>query len=174
MGKRREGREITVQFLYQIDLQPQDLPIQLVNFWKSRSTDGPMTPPGIRAFAEELITGVVHNRAEIDAKISSLSKNYQLNRIAAVDRNVLRLGIYEILLRREVPPVIVINECLEIAKKFGTEDSSRFVNGILDRVYAEARESGGPVGESFSPGRREPAALPSSLDPDESPEHRTA
>jgi len=158
MGKRREGREITVQFLYQVDLQPEDIPVQLANFWTARSPDGPMTPANTRAFAEELISGVLQNRAEIDAKISGLAQNYQLSRIATVDRNVLRLGIYEILLRREVPPVVVINECLEIAKKFGTEDSSRFVNGILDRVYAEARAIAGQAGESFSPGRAHPAS----------------
>jgi N utilization substance protein B len=151
MRKRREGREITVQFLYQVDQQPEDIPVQLANFWIARSPDGPMTPPSTRAFAEELIGGVLQNRAEIDAKISSLAQNYQLNRIATVDRNVLRLGIYEILLRREVPPVVVINECLEIAKKFGTEDSSRFVNGILDRVYAEVRGNEAPQRGAFAP-----------------------
>jgi N utilization substance protein B len=161
MGKRREGREIAVQFLYQVDLQPADIPVQLANFWVARSPDGPMTPASTRAFAEELIGGILQNRAEIDAKISSLAQNYQLNRIAAVDRNVLRLGVYEILLRREVPPVVVINECLEIAKKFGTEDSSRFVNGILDRVYAEVRATAEKAGASFSPGSAPPTgALP--------------
>ena len=171
MGKRREGREITVQFLYQIDLQPEDVSVQLANFWKARSPDGPPTPENTRAFAEELINGIVENRAEIDAKIASLAKNYQLNRIAAVDRNVLRLGVYEILLRRDVPPVVVINECLEIAKKFGSEDSSRFVNGILDRVYAEVRTRAEQASESFSPGRDNPRIAPTQLDPSLSPEH---
>jgi len=170
MGKRREGREITVQFLYQVDLQPQDIPVQLANFWTARSPDGPMTPANTRAFAEELIKGIVEHRAEIDAKITSLAKNYQLNRIAAVDRNVLRLGIYELLHTPNVPPVVVINECLEIAKKFGSEDSSRFVNGILDRVYAEVRATSEAAGETYSPGRN-PVAESPQLDPSLSGDH---
>jgi len=163
MGRRREGREIAVQFLYQIDLQKEDIEQQLVNFWKSRSTDGPMTPAHTRDFAEKIVRGILQHRAALDVKIASLAKNYSLPRIATVDRNVLRLGLYELLYQPEVPPVVVIDECLEIAKKFGSEESSRFVNGILDKAYGEllrinaSESSWAPAGE---PSQQPPASAP--------------
>jgi transcription antitermination protein NusB len=89
---------------------------------------------------------VAANLPEIDALIGKFAENYDLHRIAAVDRNILRLGIYEMLHSPDVPPVVTINEAIEIAKKFGSEESSRFVNGILDRVRAELnRPSRDPV-----------------------------
>ena len=139
MGKRREGREAAVQFLYQHDANATPFDELLPMFWKLLAKpDGKCAVPvKTRAFTEELVRGVAAHRAEIDEKLTAFSKNYQLQRIAVVDRNVLRLGIYEMLHCLDVPPIVVINECLEIAKKYGGEDSVRFVNGILDRVRAE-------------------------------------
>ena len=147
MGKRREGREAAVQFLYQFEMNRRPVSGLLPDFWKLRSDHGKAEPSArTRAFTEELVNGVAGNLPEIDALIGKFAENYDLHRIAAVDRNILRLGIYEMLHSPDVPPVVTINEAIEIAKKFGSEESSRFVNGILDRVRAELnRPSRDPV-----------------------------
>jgi N utilization substance protein B len=135
MGKRREGREAAVQFLYQDDLNKTDaaaLAEVLEEFWKLRES-----APRTRQFATELINGVLANHDAIDERIKKVTANYELHRIAAVDRNILRVAIYEMLYTSEVPPVVCINEAIEIAKRFGSEDSGRFVNGILDRLKEE-------------------------------------
>jgi N utilization substance protein B len=157
MGKRREARERAVQFLFQHDLNPpEDLDAALERFWESQRAaviaqeKGAATwgqpveipPPTeveteLRLFAEPLIRGTIQHRDEIDALIREHAKNWELPRIAAVDRNVLRLAIYEMLHRQDIPPVVSINEAVDIAKKFSTEDSGKFVNGILDKVKGE-------------------------------------
>jgi len=136
MGKRREGREAAVQFLFQDDLNktvPEALGEALEEFWKLRESTG-----RTREFATELIRGVFGNHEAIDERIKKVTANYELHRIAPVDRNILRVAIYEMLYTSEVPPVVCINEAIEIAKRFGSEDSGRFVNGILDRLKEEA------------------------------------
>jgi N utilization substance protein B len=132
MGKRREGREAAVQFLFQRDLNPTETPELDADFWHLR----PATEK-TRAFAADLVSGVIANQRTIDERITKYATNYQLNRIAATDRNILRVAIYEMLFSQEVPPVVAINEAIEIAKGFGAEESGRFVNGILDRVRHE-------------------------------------
>jgi N utilization substance protein B len=139
MGKRRDGREAAIQFLYQLDANDTPLGQALSAFWMLRAgPDGKTeTSAKTRAFAEGLIQGVIENRPTIDEKITTFAKNFELHRIAGVDRNILRLGIYEMLHSTDVPPVVIINECIEIAKRFGGEESGRFVNGILDRLRKE-------------------------------------
>ena len=158
MGKRREARERAVQFLFQHDLNPpENLDEALEQFWEAQRTAAiteekegkatwgekvelpPPTPDEIliRQFAGPLIRGALENRDEADALIRKYCKNWDLPRIAAVDRNVLRLAIYEMLHRDDIPPVVSINEAVDIAKRFSTEDSGRFVNGILDSVKKE-------------------------------------
>lgn len=129
MGKRREGREAAVQFLVYCDLNQGADTTSAAEFWDLR----PATKP-IRDFALPLVRGVLENRAETDERISRYTENYEIGRLAVVDRNILRLAIYEMLHRQDIPPVVSINEAIEIAKRFGSEESSRFVNGILDRV----------------------------------------
>ncbi len=157
MGKRREARERAVQFLFQHDLNPpDDLEGALVQFWESQraaalaeekgaATWGQKTelpPPtadeaAMRLFAEPLIRGAIQHRNAIDEQIKKYAKNWDLHRIAAVDRNILRLAIYEMLYRDDIPPIVSINEAVDIAKKFSTQDSGKFVNGILDKVKGE-------------------------------------
>jgi transcription antitermination protein NusB len=157
MAKRREARERAVQFLFQHDLNPpENLDQALAQFWESQQTAAiagekgaatwgetvPLPPPtadeaAMRLFAEPLIRGVIEHRAEIDEQIKKVAKNWDLHRIAAVDRNILRLAIYEMLHREDIPPVVSINEAVDIAKKFSTQDSGKFVNGILDKVKSE-------------------------------------
>ena len=158
MGHRREARERAVQFLFQHDLNPPEkLDEALEHFWdsqrapaiaeeKARATWGQKTelapahrrtnwPPGV--FADSLIRGVLEHRAELDQRIKQHAQNWDLNRMAVVDRNVLRLAIYEMLYREDIPPVVSINEAVDIAKKFSTQDSGKFVNGILDKIKGE-------------------------------------
>ena len=138
MGKRREGREAAVQFLYQFDVNRQPVDELLVSFWKLRSGPGKAEASAkTKTFTEELVKGVTAHFAEIDALISKFTANYEIHRIAVVDRNILRVGIYEMQHCTDVPPVVCINEAIEVAKKFGSEESGRFVNGILDRVRAD-------------------------------------
>ncbi len=149
MGKRREGREAAVQFLYQADLNAGQVPAGNADFWTLRSTpDAKGTPPATRAFAEQLVAGVQANILEIDDLIRKYAANYELHRIAAVDRNILRMAIFEMRYCPDIAPVIAINEAIEIAKRFGTEKSGGFVNGILDRIKGElnrpAREAAAP------------------------------
>ena len=131
MGKRREGREAALQLLYYWDLNSQEAldTEALDRFWELRKA-----PAHVRNFANELINGVIANQSTIDEKISAYTANYELKRISAVDRNILRMAIYEMLYVSEVPPIVAIFEAIEIAKKFGTEESKKFVNGVLDRV----------------------------------------
>ena len=134
-GKRREGREAAIQYLYQLDLNGQEMTAAAPDFWNLRSAPGAgETAAKTQAYTKELVDGVCSRMAEIDEHIKRLAANYELHRVAAVDRNILRLGIYELLYCTDVPPVVCINEAIEIAKRFGGEESGRFVNGILDRV----------------------------------------
>jgi len=157
MGKRREARERAVQFLFQHDLNPpEDLEAALNHFWDSQraaaiaedkgmATWGQpveLPPPtadeaAVRLFAEPLIRGALEHRDEADALIKQHAQNWDLHRMAAVDRNILRLAIYEMLHRDDIPPVVSINEAVDIAKKFSTQDSGKFVNGILDKVKGD-------------------------------------
>ena len=90
-----------------------------------------------RLFADPLIRGVIEHRDAIDEKIKDHAKNWDLHRIATVDRNIMRLAIYEMLYREDIPPIVSINEAVDIAKKFSTQDSGKFVNGILDKIRGE-------------------------------------
>jgi len=155
MGMRREARERAVQFLFQFELNPpEDLVGALNSFWTSQyevqpDQSKPVYPQeeteveapapstkevSVRLFADPLITGVIEHREELDQTIKKHVKNYALHRIAVVDRNILRLAIYEMLHRQDIPPIVSINEAVDIAKRFSTDDSGRFVNGILDKV----------------------------------------
>ena len=132
MGIRRESRELALQFLCQQDAlskYPRPLPEAWAAFWEMQDHDEAANP-----FAEELSRGVLEHCEAIDAKITAYAQNWKFHRIALVDRNILRLTVYELLYRDDIPPVVSINEAIELAKKFSTGDSGRFVNGILDRV----------------------------------------
>lgn len=128
MGVRREGREAAVQFLYQNDLNggsPRD------TYYKMRGIS-----PSARRFCDQLLDGVVAHSEGIDTLIRDHARNYEFQRISAVDRNILRVAIYEMVHCPETPPVVSMNEAIEIAKKYSTEESGRFVNGILDKICA--------------------------------------
>jgi N utilization substance protein B len=143
MGMRRDAREKVIQFLYYKESVPDYSPDQtLTYFWESQETKSET-----QKFATRLIHGVLEKQNEIDHKIEALSKHWDFNRIAPIDRNILRLAFYEMLFCDDIPPVVSINEAIEIAKKFSTEESGKFVNGFLDVLRKDlprpARQSAG-------------------------------
>ncbi len=133
-SKRRKGREAALQLLFASDIEGELSDGQnRENFWELCR----IKPAG-REFAEELVDGVLARLVDIDDVLQRAVENYELPRLAAVDRNLLRLATYEILYVDSVPAPVAINEAIEIAKDFGSPESSGFVNGILDRVRKEA------------------------------------
>ncbi|MFV0338706.1 MAG: transcription antitermination factor NusB [Chthoniobacterales bacterium] len=134
MGARREGREAAVQYFYQRDLSGEKTPESLSDFFAIRNLS-----PSARKFCTKLVQGISEHQEKIDEKIRANAQNYNINRLSAVDRNILRLAIFEITECPDVPPVVSINEAIEIAKKYSTEDSGRFVNGVLDRIHSDLK-----------------------------------
>ena len=133
MSKRRKAREVALQFLYQLELNGDDDPTpHEQEFWARHPVDA-----NTRAFADGLVRGTKSNQGKIDQMISQFAEHWDLERMAVVDRNILRQAVYELLWTADVPPKVAINEAIEIAKKFGTKESSRFINGLLDRIHKE-------------------------------------
>ncbi|MDL5045777.1 transcription antitermination factor NusB [Oscillatoria amoena NRMC-F 0135] len=136
MGYRRDAREKAVQFLYQHEFNAvEDLDKAVEEFWAI--PENAEANARAREFADALIRGVFTHREESDAKIKAYSENWDFHRISPVDKNVMRLAIYEMLHRDDIPPVVSINEAVEIAKRFSTAESGKFVNGILDKFKLE-------------------------------------
>jgi N utilization substance protein B len=129
-SKRTKARERALQALYQIDVSATDLDEALSRFWKSFEP----VEQEVRELAEALVRGVAEHRREVDAAIESVSTNWRLDRMAKVDRNVLRLATYELIHSADVPVKVAINEAIELGKKYGSESSGAFVNGVLDKI----------------------------------------
>ena len=132
MGVRREARELALQLLYALELNPVDIEEGL-----RLSRENSRSPEGVRLFAEELVAGVMANRGELDKKIAEKSKNWAISRMAKVDLNILRLALFELMFRNDIPRNVTINEAIEVAKKFGSEESPAFINGMLDEMAAD-------------------------------------
>jgi N utilization substance protein B len=130
---RSRCRELALQFLYQTEFAGQRREEEVARFWQ-HFHKGSKTP----AYLLELVAGVTGHLQELDTLISRYSEHWRLERMAAVDRNLLRLAAFELLYQPKVPPKVVINEAVELAKRFGTEASGAFVNGILDRIREAA------------------------------------
>ena len=131
MGSRRRGRELAVQTLYAMELNPSDGHSSVQQFSGDARTDFDAVD-----FAEDLVNGVVSNQSMIDRTIEEKSKNWSKSRMPKVDLSILRMATYELLLRNDIPKNVTINEAIEVAKKFGTEESPAFINGILDEIAA--------------------------------------
>ncbi|MGZ8585931.1 MAG: transcription antitermination factor NusB [Actinomycetota bacterium] len=129
MTSRREGRRHAVDVLFQADVTGRDPRVVLVE-WQAAGR-------GVDDFAEELVEGVAANAAEIDRTIAEHAEHWSIDRMATLDRNILRVAVYELLHRPETPRGAAINEAVEIAKKLSTEDSGRFVNGVLGKIAPE-------------------------------------
>ena len=133
--KRTRGRELALQFLYQWDQRGDEVIESLTSFVLDGDHD-----PSVQRFARDLVRGVIENLAGIDQKIIEVAENWDIHRMAVVDRNVLRLATYELAYLTDIPPKVSINEAIDLAKKFSTAESGAFVNGILDKIRKKHRE----------------------------------
>jgi transcription antitermination protein NusB len=129
MGARSTAREAALQMLYAIEATGSSPDQVIHSFWRELPGDAEDRP-----YADEAVRGVVADLAAIDARIQAASTNWRLERMARVDRNVLRIGAWELVHCRDVPRAVAIDEAVEIAKRYGTEESGAFVNGVLDRI----------------------------------------
>ena len=129
LRKRTQAREYALHILYQIDITGDSASAALDRFWQDNNCEAE-----VRDFAGQLVQGSSENLAEIDTIISKHSEHWKLYRMAAIDRGILRLATYEILYRNDIPPKATINEALEMAHKYSTPDSGKFINGILDKI----------------------------------------
>lgn len=132
MGSRRKSREYALKILFQQEFTGQPLKEVVAVFWQENSV-----PDDIREFTNGLVEGTLRNLKEIDHLIEGASTNWKMSRMASVDRNLLREATYELIYLDDIPPSVTINEAVEIAKKFGTEESPSFINGILDKIGKE-------------------------------------
>jgi N utilization substance protein B len=131
MGARHSGREAALQMLFQIEASGATADEAIELFWRSFAADA--DPEG-KAYADACVRGVAGAREELDKHIADASAHWRVERMARVDRNVLRLGAWELAHRPDVPRAVVLDEAVELAKAFGTDDSSAFVNGVLNRI----------------------------------------
>lgn len=140
MRRRTRAREIALQLLYQVDVCGDDALRDVQDLASAESKE-----PEVREFAVELCRGTLQQRAEIDARIQKIAKNWNIQRMAAIDRNILRMAMYELLHSDGAPPKVVINEAIELGKKFSTQHSGAFVNGILDKAREQIEAERGPT-----------------------------
>jgi len=137
MGTRRQAREIAMQALFYMDMR-NDLSVEMLehfcgNFCPSKK---------IQPFFLKLVNGVLGAKDELDTLIERFSKNWDLNRMSGVDRNVMRIAVFELLYCDDIPPKVSINEAVDVGKKFGTEESGAFINGIMDSIRADLENKG--------------------------------
>jgi transcription antitermination protein NusB len=132
MASRRNTREWAVQLLFQMDLNPGDPAERFPAFWSERKASAEN-----RAYVEKTVLGVLASRSEIDETIGAYAQNWRLGRMATADRNIMRLAVYEMMHCPDIPPIVSINEAVDLAKAYGTNESGRFVNGVLDRIRKE-------------------------------------
>jgi N utilization substance protein B len=130
MGSRHQSRERALQILFQYDIHGKP-GVWLDEFWKHYQAD-----EDVKTFAEQLVNGVLKHKNDLDLLIGKYATNWKVSRMQIVDRNILRLGSYELLHLEEVPAKVTMNEAIELAKDFGDEEAAKFVNGILDKVLA--------------------------------------
>jgi N utilization substance protein B len=130
MGSRHQSRERALQILFQYDIHGKP-GVSLDEFWnQNRATEE------VKAFTDQLVSGVLKHKKDLDARIGKYATNWKVSRMQIVDRNILRLGAYELLWLNEVPAKVTMNEAIELAKDFGDEEAAKFVNGILDKMLA--------------------------------------
>lgn len=139
MRKRSQGRELALQILYQLDITHQAFEQAAGSFWKMDANND--CSDEVKGFAEELVKGVLASLQELDQLIARFATNWELDRMAVVDRNILRLSAYELVKRSDIPPKVSINEAVELAKKYSGQQASKFVNGILDKIKSETKPS---------------------------------
>lgn len=132
MGKRRRSREFALQVLYQLEITKQGALQAMVQLRENFSPE-----EGEDEFAKRIVLGVTEHRQEIDRLIEERSENWRLNRMTIIDRNILRIAIFELLYCDDIPPKVTLNEAIDLGKRYGSEESGSFINGILDRIQNE-------------------------------------
>lgn len=154
MGTRRRARECALQLLFQLDVNPSDKLDEVFDeYWRGGDDVGATN----RRFAEELVRGTLEHRAEIDAVLVKRLEHWDLSRLGGIERNVMRMAVFEMLHRTDVPPVVSINEAVDVAKFFSATESGRFVNGVLDRIREGLTRS---ARQPQAPARAAPAPEP--------------
>ena len=138
MRKRTKSREFALQVLYKVDITGDDPDAALDNFWNPHEEED--IDEEVKDFTAKLVKGAVENLEAIDLKIAQYAANWQLKRMPVVDRNILRIGCFELLFCGDIPPKVSINEAVELAKKYSGSESGKFVNAILDKVKPEKDE----------------------------------
>jgi N utilization substance protein B len=138
VGVRRRAREIALQVLYQREFNRAETDTALGLFW-----DNFEALKGAMDFSERIVRGVGQHRDELDRIIEKYSSHWKIDRMAHVDRNILRIAVYELIYCNDIPPKVAINEAVDIGKKFGSEDSGAFINGVLDKVMSEEKRQAG-------------------------------
>ena len=133
MRKRTMARESALKILYAIDITKEEPDKCINNFWMSQDK----IEQEIKNYADDIVRGVCRNKERIDKLVSECATNWELGRMAVIDRNILRLGTYELIFAEGIPPKVAINEAIDIAKRYGDKDSGKFVNGVLDKISKE-------------------------------------
>jgi len=134
MGGRKGARETVLKILYRFDFLKEGKVEEVIEEEiKGKNVD--------RKYVEEMVTGILSHKSEIDGEINRISRRWKVEKMNPVDRNILRIGCYELIFKADIPPKVSINEAVELAKKYGTEKSSAFVNGILDRLAKELQKT---------------------------------
>lgn len=142
MGKRRRARELAIQVLFHMEFNPDNPDESFHRIYENFDSS-----ESIRNFSKKLVLGVCKNKGNLDSIISRSSRNWRLERMPYADRCILRLGVFEIIFMKDIPPKVSINEAVELGKKYGAEDSGAFINGILDNIYNKL-ELKGTVGKT--------------------------
>ena len=141
MRKRTRSRELALQILYQVDLRKERRDEFIADFWENQTASDDTLDDSVIEFSTTLVDGTLKNLLKIDEHITSYAENWQLSRMAVIDRNIMRMGTFELLYLEDMPPKVAINEAVELAKKYGDTESGKFVNGILDKINKkEARK----------------------------------
>ncbi|MBI5431531.1 MAG: transcription antitermination factor NusB [Planctomycetes bacterium] len=142
MKKRTRGRELALQLLYQLDLRGDEILAEIDDFLREEEPDRES-----REFAKKLLLGVQECRVELDKTIQSVAQNWDIARMAVIDRNVLRLASWELLHCEDIPPKVAINEAIELGKRYSTQNSGAFINGILDKIKSRHAKDGAAQSE---------------------------
>ena len=146
MKSRTRARQLALQFLYQVDLLGQEKIQDLTGFLK-----GEEKPGDARTYARHLVEGTLEARESLDGTIQSVAQNWEISRMAVIDRNVLRLATFELLMCDDIPPNVAINEAIELGKRFSTAQSGSFINGILDKIKSQSQDQGDQPLEGVTP-----------------------
>jgi transcription antitermination factor NusB len=139
MRKRTLSREMALKIIYAADITREPFEDSSRKFWENHEVE---EEEGVRSYADILVSGVGNNLERIDGVISKYAANWEIGRMATIDRNILRVASYELLFSDDIPPKVAINEAIEMAKKYGDRDSGKFVNGILDKIKRAEKDDG--------------------------------